>query len=287
MRTVQGSIQQAVTGLDFTDDRLGNVLEALSNDAGWAAFETELNQRTLRVYDLKAEVVRVDSSTASGYGSVTEDGLFQFGHSKDHRPDLPQVKVVQSVLDPFGMPVATQVVSGEKADDPLYIPAIRQVREGLGKRGLLYVGDCKLMSLDNRAYIQAGGDYYLGPFSKVQIPDEDQEAYLQPVWSGEQSLTPVYRTNAQGEEEQIAEGFEQEKELTATVDGKEITWTERWLFVRSFMQATAAQSALQERLSKAKAALEALNERKQGKRHFTWKSRLCARLPKRSCANIG
>jgi len=116
--TVQKEYPQAVTGLDFTDDRLESVLDALSDDVGWAAFETELNQRTLRVYDLKAEVVRVDSSTASGYVSVTEDGLFQFGHSKDHRPDLPQVKVVQSVLDPLGMPVATQVVSGEKADDP-------------------------------------------------------------------------------------------------------------------------------------------------------------------------
>ena len=258
-----------VTGLDFTDDRLENVLDALSDDANWAAFETELNQRTLRVYDLQAEVVRVDSSTASGYASVTEEGLFQFGHSKDHRPDLPQVKVMQSVLDPFGMPVATQVVSGDKADDPLYIPAIRQVRAGLGKRGLLYVGDCKLMSLDNRAYLQAGGDYYLGPFSKVQIPDKDLEAYLQPVWRGEQSLTPVYRINAQGEEEQIAEGFEREERLTATVDGEEMIWTERRLFVRSFMQAKAAATALRARLDKAQAALETLNERKQGKRHFT------------------
>jgi len=267
--TVRGSLQQVVTGLDFTDDRLEKVLEALSEDADWAAFETELNQWTLRVYDLKAEVVRVDSSTASGYVSVSEEGLFQFGHSKDHRPDLPQVKVVQSVLDPFGMPVVTQVVSGEKADDPLYIPAIRQVREGLGKRGLLYVGDSKLMSLDNRAYVQAGGDYYLGPFSKVQIPDEDLERYLQPVWSGEQRVTPVYRSNAQGEEEHIAEGFEREESLSARVDGKEIHWTERRLFVRSFMYAKAAQTALRERLDKAQAALSALNERKQGKQHFT------------------
>lgn len=30
--------------------RLGNVLDGLSNDVGWARFETELNQRTLRVY---------------------------------------------------------------------------------------------------------------------------------------------------------------------------------------------------------------------------------------------
>src|SRR3990172_3669702 len=265
---VQRSIRQAVTGLDFTDDRLESVLDALSDDVGWAAFEMELNQRTLRVYDLEAEAVRVDSSTASGYVSVTEDGLFQFGHSKDHRPDLPQVKVVQSVLDPLGMPVATQVVSGEKADDPLYIPAIRQVRIGLGKRGLLYVGDSKLMSLGNRAYIQAGDDYYLGPFSKVQIPDEDLESHLRPVWSGEQALTPVYRTNAQGEEEKIAEGFEREERLTATVNGEELVWIERRLFVRSFMYAKASETALRERLDQAQAALEALNERKQGKRHF-------------------
>ena len=266
--TVQRSIRQSVTGLDFTDDRLESVLDALSDDVGWAAFETELNQRTLRVYDLKAEVVRVDSSTASGYVSVTEDGLFQFGHSKDHRPDLPQVKVVQSVLDPLGMPVATQVVSGEKADDPLYIPAIRQVRQGLGKRGLLYVGDSKLMSLGNRAYIQAGDDYYLGPFSKVQIPDEDLEGHLRPVWSGEQALTPVYRSNAQGEEEKIAEGFEREERLTATVNGEELVWIERRLFVRSFMVAKASETALRERLEQAQAALKALNEHKQGKRHF-------------------
>jgi len=266
--TVQMSIRQAVTGLDFTDDRLESVLDALSDDVGWAAFETELNQRTLRVYDLKVEVVRVDSSTASGYVSVTEDGLFQFGHSKDHRPDLPQVKVVQSVLDPLGMPVATQVVSGEKADDPLYIPAIGQVRKGLGKRGLLYVGDSKLMSLGNRAYIQAGGDYYLGPFSKVQIPDEDMDIHLRSVWSGEQALTPVYRTNTEGEEEEIAEGFEREERLTAMVNGEELVWIERRLFVRSFMYAKASETALRERLDQAHAALEALNERKQGKRHF-------------------
>ena len=204
------------------------------------------------MYDLKVEVVRVDSSTASGYVSVTEDGLFQFGHSKDHRPDLPQVKVVQSVLDPLGMPVATQVVSGEKADDPLYIPAIGQVRKGLGKRGLLYVGDSKLMSLGNRAYIQAGGDYYLGPFSKVEIPDEDMDIHLRPVWSGEQALTPVYRTNTEGEEEEIAEGFEREERLTATVNGEELVWIERRLFVRSFMYAKASETALRERLDKLK-----------------------------------
>jgi transposase len=268
-QTVQRSIGQAVSGLDFSDDRLEGVLDALGEDENWTAFEGELNQRTLRVYDLKAELVRVDSTTASGYVSVTEDGLFQFGHSKDHRPDLPQVKVMQSTLDPFGMPLVTQVVSGEKADDRLYLPAIQQVRQGLKKRGVLYVGDCKLMSLDNRAYIQAGGDYYLGPFSKVQFSDEALETQLQAVWSGQQALRPIYRMNTEGEEEQIAEGFERAESLSATQDGQEVTWSERRLFIRSFQIAKAAESALRERLDKAQAALEALNERKQGKTHFT------------------
>ena len=200
---------------------------------------------------------------------MTEDGLFQWGHSKDHRPDLPELKVMQAALDPLGMPLATLVASGETADDPLYIPAIRQVRASLGRPGLLYVGDCKLMALETRAYLQAGEDYYLGPFSKVQVPDESLETYLKPVWAGEQELRSVYRTPPEGQPEKIAEGYELTQTLTATVKDKPITWVERWRVVRSLRHAKASEAALQARLTKAQAALEALNEPKQGKRRLT------------------
>lgn len=46
------------------------------------------------------------------------------GHSKDHRPDLAQVKIMLATLDPLGWTEATQVVEGNKADDPLYEPII-------------------------------------------------------------------------------------------------------------------------------------------------------------------
>ena len=68
-----------------------------------------------------------------------------------------------SALDPLGMPVATDVVPGQRADDPLYIPAITRVREGLGRCGLLYVGDCKMGALETRAFIHAGGDVTCAP----------------------------------------------------------------------------------------------------------------------------
>ena len=70
--------------------------------------------------------MRLDSTTASSYGAVNEDGLLQLGHSKDHQPDLGQLKVMLATLDPLGMPLATEVLSGERADDPLYLPAITQ-----------------------------------------------------------------------------------------------------------------------------------------------------------------
>lgn len=267
--TLRGCLNVEVRALDFSDDRLAIGLDLLSKDQEWAQFETALNQRTLRVYDLKPQCVRIDSTTASGYWEVTEDGLFQFGHSKDRRPDLPQVKVVLSTLDPLGMPVATQVISGNLADDPLYIPAIDQVRAGVGQRGLLYVGDCKMMALKTRAYLQAGDDHYLGPFSAKQVPPETLDEYLQPVWDKEQILTPVYRCGATGKEEKIAEGFERRETLTAVVAGKEQTWVERRLVVRSLAHARSAATALQRRLERTQAAIEALNERKQGKTRFT------------------
>jgi len=51
--TLSRCMRQTVRDLDFSDDRLGNVLRALSDDARWEAFERALNRRLLRVYDLK------------------------------------------------------------------------------------------------------------------------------------------------------------------------------------------------------------------------------------------
>lgn len=268
LKTLSGSMGQVVGGLDFGDDRLANILHTLSDDEQWGAFERTLNGRLLRVYALRPKVVRVDSTTASGYWGVSEEGLFQFGHSKDHRPDLPQVKVVLSTLDPLGMPLATDVVSGERADDPLYVPAIGQVREGLGRSGLLYVGDCKMAALATRAFVQAGGDYYLSPLAKAQLPEEELERYLSPVWSGEQTLTAVYREGRDGQRKRIAEGYEREVVLVAQVDGQTITWTERRLVMRSLRQAQAAETRLWKRLTEARRDLHALNARGRGKKRY-------------------
>ncbi len=170
---------QSLRALDLSDDRLEAVLGYLSEDESWHQFEAELGGHLVRVYDLKSERVRLDPTTASGYCGVTDDGLFQWGHSKNKRPDLAQVKIMLATLDPLSLPVATEVVSGEKADDPLYVPAIERVRETLLTNGLLYIGDCKMAALAEgaasltatRGYLEVGGDYYLCPLPATQLHD--------------------------------------------------------------------------------------------------------------------
>ena len=231
--TLGATTGQDVKRVDFTDDRLEIVLRRLQDDTRWAAFESALNQHTVRVYDLSTDRVHIDSTSASAYATVTEGGLFQFGHSKDHRPDLPQVKVMQAVLDPLGMPLATDVVSGEHADDPLYVPCIERVQTSLGRHGLLYVGDCKMASRATRALIATPGDFYLCPLPQVQLAEGEFEAALDAVWRGEQALTPVWREQPDGKTKLIAEGYEYAAPMSQQVDGKVQHWTERRLVVRS------------------------------------------------------
>lgn len=250
---------------DLTDDRLADVLRTLSDDVAWAAWEGAMNTHLLRVYDLSSTTVRVDSTTASGYWDVTDDGLFQFGHSKDHRPDLPQLKVMLATLDPLGLPLAADVVPGQRSDDPLYLPIIARVRASLGRTGLLYVGDCKLGALLNRATIHQSGDHYLCPLGGVQLPPADLAALVARVLAEEIALSPITRMDADGHSIEIAQGAEQTVHLTAVVDGVVVSWSERRLLVRSQAAQAAQIRALQQRLAQAEAALADLLVARRGK----------------------
>ncbi len=281
LQTLAACLGTGVRELDFSDDRLAAALDYLSDDAAWQEFERRLNQHTLRVYDLRPQGVRVDATTVKYYGRMTEDGLFQFGHSKDHRPDLPQLKVNLSVLDPLGLPLTTTVVNGNCADDPLYVPEITRVQASLGPEGLTYIGDAKMAALSTRAFVAASSNYYLCPLPATQVPAEELARLLVPVWEQRQPLTPVWRPLEPGatepEPKLIAEGYEFSIPMEATLDGRRVRWQERRLVVRSVAYAEAQASVLERRLAKAQAEIGALNERRQGKKVYTQEAEVRAK----------
>jgi len=266
--TLSAGLGKAVRPLDFSDDRLADILDRLADTAVWSEFETALDSGLLRVYELGSDRVRIDSTSAKTYAGVSPDGLFQFGHSKDHRPDLAQVKINLSVLDPLGLPLTTTVVSGQCADDPLYRPEIQRVQRVWGAGGKTYIGDCKMGALATRAYVAQSQDYYVCPLAGAQMPEAELEALLEPVWRGEQKLQTVYHpaTAENGSRVVIARGTEVSVPFRAAVDGQPVSWTERRLVVRSVALARRQAEHLDQRLRDARREIERLNERKRGKK---------------------
>ena len=266
--TLRRCIGSTVRPRDLADDRLATILDYLCVAERWSAFERELNQCVLRVYDLQGRVVRVDTTTAAAY--VTPEGMFQLGHSKDHRPDLPQVKIAMAVLDPLGLPLTTTIVAGNTADDPLYLPEIAKIRQIAGSRGLTYVGDCKMAAIGTRAEIVAHGDYYLCPLSAKQMPEADLARVLAPVWSGALEPRALRLPTADGARDEtdapVALGFEYTVELHAPAHSEQPrTWQERRLVVRSLAWAARQEQSLRQRVARAVTEINALDERKQGK----------------------
>lgn len=277
IETLSALLPEPVRVKDFTDDRLAGVLRWLSDDEIWEAIETQLGQRLVRVYDLKRRPVRLDSTTAAVYHDTEGNTLFRHGHSKDHRPDLPQFKVMLGALDPMGMPVATLVIAGNEADDGLYVPAIRHARQVVGQGGRLYIGDTKMGALTIRAFVQAGGDYYLMPLAQTGEVPELLNGLLQPVWNGQQSLERIYaptdeepdNRGAETKKKLLALGYEVTRSQEAVVEGQPVAWEERVLVVYSPSLAKRARRGLAQRLDRAEQALQALTP-PRGRGHRQW-----------------
>ncbi len=266
LETLRACTEQPVTDLDLTDDRLADVLRMLADDTHWVSFERALGQELLRVYDLSPACVRVDMTTASRAGQVSAEGLFQFGYSKDRRPDTPQVKVGLATLDPLGVPLTSAVVPGDRADDPLYVPLIRQARSVVGRRGVLYVGDCKMGALDTRATIHDGDDYYLCPLAATQVLPEVLDRYLAEARAGAPPER-IERARSDGAVEHLADCYERAEPCATVIAGwMDVAWTERRLLIRSVAQATAAETALRARVARAPQALTDLTATRRGKR---------------------
>lgn len=103
---------QAIEPLECSDDRLGHLLQHLSKSTYWHKIEHALHARSIEVYALPQDAVRCDAPTVSGDHEVSAGGRLQCGHSKDD-PTRPQIKVMVGSLDPLGMPLSTDVWSGE------------------------------------------------------------------------------------------------------------------------------------------------------------------------------
>lgn len=273
---------QEIDPLDFSDDRLSHLLKHLSKKKYWHKIEQDLNERTVEVFDLPQEVIRCDATTVSGYHDVTEEGLLQFGHSKDD-PTRPQIKLMIGALDPLGMPLAIDVLSGEKADDGLYIPVISRIQEGLSKNGLLFVGDCKMSALGTRAHVVGSNDFYLSPLPLVGTTARDMEEWITRGIEKDNNglIELIFKQNDRDEEVLVAGGYEFERPYSYTMQEGQVEWIERVLVVNSPAHAERQVVGLDKRVANALKEIDALTpDRGRGKRQITEEDKLLETIKK-------
>lgn len=251
--TLEHLLGHPIRAVEFSDDRLGGVLYRLSDDETWDAIAHSLWVATVTVYELELAGIRLDSTTSYGYHQVTDDGVMQRGHSKDHRPDLPQLKLMAAAAEPSGHLIACDVHAGQCADDPLYTPLLQRVRGIVGRTGLLYAGDCKRAALATRAEIAAHHDFYLMPLPLTGETATQVESWSTALVEGVQEATLLWDG-----ERVLGAGYEFERPLRAMVDGSPVCWTERVQVVRSPTLAQRQQATLEKRLAAAEEELRAL-----------------------------
>ncbi len=266
---------QEVRALDFSDDRLALCLKELSKPEVWHAVERRLGANLIRVYRLKPEVLRLDATVGTVGHNPAQHTLFKVGKAKNGSYET-QFKMMLASLDPLGLPVAVDIEAGDMADDPLYVPSYRRVKQIIKEKGLLVVGDSKMSAIRTRAEIVVGDDDYLTPLAWLK----DEPGLLDVLLSAWQEqgevATNIFLPQDMPEDGRepdpnlaIAYGFEVSRCRQVVVAGQTIVWQERLLVIRSHSYTQTMQDGLHRRLDKAETALKKLTPvRSRGKRQI-------------------
>ncbi len=278
---------QEVKELDFSDDRLGLCLKELSKPKVWYAIEAKLGESLIRVYDLKAEVVRLDATVGTVGHDPEEHTLFKVGKAKNGLYET-QFKMMLASLDPLGLAVAVDIEPGNGGDDPLYVPIYHRMKQTIKKKGLQVVGDSKMSPIGTRVEIVVGEDYYLMPLAWLKDEPDLLNELLEAWKEKEEAATNIFLAQDIPEDGRdpdpelaIAYGFEVSRSRESVVNGETVVWDERLLVVRSHSYTKTMQDGLHRRLNKAEAALKGLTPaRSRGKRQIKDEESLLSAIEK-------
>jgi hypothetical protein len=175
------SEQAAIPGLaELSDDACYRAMDWLLEVEPELA--TGVYWATATLLDLEVDLLFFDT-TSTYFETQAADppseraprGFRTYGHSKDHRSDLPQV-VIGLAVTRSGIPIRVWTLPGNASDQEL----IRQVKDDLLAWKLarvVWVTDRGFNSAENRRYLQrAGGHYITG--EKLRGDAKDAQAAL-------------------------------------------------------------------------------------------------------------
>jgi hypothetical protein len=160
------SDDQAYRAMDFLLDALGEIAgEIFASVATLLNLELDLvfvdTTSTYWQVDVADELADLPDPLVDDDGTSrpVEQGRREFGHSKDHRSDLPQVVIAMAVTRD-GVPVRCWTFPGNGSDQRI-IRTVKADLAGWNLHRLVWVADRGIASAANRAYLTRGGGHYI------------------------------------------------------------------------------------------------------------------------------
>ena len=155
--------------------------------------EEELFRRNRTLFS-ELELVFFDTTSLyfQGHGG---ESLGQYGHSKDHRPDLKQM-VVGAVLDGYGRPICCELWPGNLTDVTSLIPVVQRLKSRFAISSVCVVADRGMISAETIEKLEndsLGMSYILGARMHMDKTVRDEVlpslAKFQVVTGGKQKAT--------------------------------------------------------------------------------------------------
>ena len=217
---------------------LNSEVDVIFFDTTSTYFEVELDDDEAGLDD------EGDDDESADRGPLTEAGLRRHGHSKDHRPDRPQV-IIGLAVTRQGIPVRVWVWPGNTSDQTV----IESVKSDLGGWKLgrcVMVVDSGFSSSENlRRLQQAGGHYIAG--MKLRSGTAEAKLALQ----------------RQGRYHTVADNIAVKQVIVGDGDGAA---RQRFIVARNPKEADRDRARREQTISRLEAKLQAL-EQTRGKAH--------------------
>jgi len=188
----RGTLLAAACGLapateDFDEDDLYAAMDQLSGR--WVGIEKQLYAQafphgvTLVLYDL----------TSVYFEGAGPAGLSQYGHSRDHRSDRPQI-ILAVATDAQGIPLHLEVLRGNRADTTTLQGLLVALRRRVGIREAVFVFDGGMSSKVNLEALETLKLQYvtrLGPAALEQLLADLPADTAPELWDEPQVLEVV------------------------------------------------------------------------------------------------
>lgn len=217
--------------------------------------QKEIFFATADLFNLEVDLLFFDTTTIYvERDEEDEEGLRRYGHSKDRRPDLPQV-VIGLAVTKEGLPVRCWVLPGN-TQDMRTVERVKKDLLGWRLSRLVWVMDRGMNSEENRIFLQrAGGHYILG--EKLRDAQREHKEVL----------------SHRGRYQKVKENLEVKEVIVGKGERRR-----RFVLVYNPEQAKKDKATRERTLKKIEEALSALGDQR-GKAH---KKAVCALLAHRT-----